>query len=207
MGAYSPVSLASQDLLDRTTDLVFRPVLDQMQRDGTPYSGVLYAGLMVTASGAPRVVEFNCRFGDPETQVILPLIEDGLTECMERVARGATPSTIRVQATAASVTTVLASRGYPDQPEKGAAITIPDELPEGVTVFQAGTRRDHDEILRVDGGRVLAVTAVAPVFAQAQQRSRAAAESIRFEGKIFRSDIGWREAGRVRHTAGWPVER
>jgi phosphoribosylamine---glycine ligase len=97
----------------------------------------------------------------------------------------------------ASVTTVLASRGYPDRPEQGAAIRIPEELPAGVTVFHAGTARGQDGVLRVNGGRVLNVTAVAPGFPEAQRLSREAAESIEFEGKIFRRDIGWREAARV----------
>ena len=106
---------------------------------------------------------------------------------------------------AASVTTVLASRGYPDAPAKGAAIAIPDRLPEGVTVFHAGTARGADGVLRVNGGRVLKVTAVASSFAEAQRRSREAAEAIEFEGKIFRRDIGWREAARLAASA--PLNR
>jgi phosphoribosylamine--glycine ligase len=98
---------------------------------------------------------------------------------------------------ASSVTTVLASKGYPDAPARGAAITIPDGLPEGVTVFHAGTTRDAGGVLRVNGGRVLNVTAVAPSFGEAQRLSREAAEAIEFEGKLYRRDIGWREAGRV----------
>jgi phosphoribosylamine---glycine ligase len=112
------------------------------------------------------------------------------------VARGEAGSPISVRAREASVTTVLASRGYPDTPEKGAAIRIPAELPEGVTVFHAGTARGADGVLRVNGGRVLSVTAVAPTFAEAQRLSREAAEAVEFEGKIFRRDIGWREAAR-----------
>jgi phosphoribosylamine--glycine ligase len=91
---------------------------------------------------------------------------------------------------------VLASRGYPDTPEKGAVITIPSALPAGVTIFHAGTARGPDGALRANGGRVLTVTAVAPTFVEAQRRSREAAESIEFEGKVFRRDIGWREAAR-----------
>jgi phosphoribosylamine--glycine ligase len=94
------------------------------------------------------------------------------------------------------VTTVLAAKGYPENPEKGAAITLPTHLPEGVTVFHAGTTRDAAGILRVGGGRVLNVTAVAPGFTQAQATSRAGAEAIQYSGKVFRSDIGWREAAR-----------
>ena len=102
----------------------------------------------------------------------------------------------------ASVTTVLASRGYPDHPEKGAAITIPAALPTGVTVFHAGTTRDADGVLRVSGGRVLNVTAVAPTFAEAQRLSREGAEAIEFDGKVFRRDIGWREARGEVHASG-----
>ncbi|MDH4348772.1 MAG: phosphoribosylamine--glycine ligase, partial [Gemmatimonadota bacterium] len=169
--------------------------LAQLAREGAPYSGVLYAGLMIGPDGVPRVVEFNCRLGDPETQVVLPLVESGLTDCLWRVGRGEAPSPLRI-ARASAVTTVLAARGYPDAPEKGAAISIPDQLPDGVTVFHAGTTRGEDGVLRASGGRVLTVTAVATDFARAQAASRAASEAITFEGKVFRRDIGWREAAR-----------
>jgi phosphoribosylamine--glycine ligase len=148
------------------------------------------------------VVEFNCRLGDPETQVVLPLVSGGLTESFWKVARGEGVSPIARRTDEASVTTVLASRGYPDQPEKGAAITIPAALPPGVTVFHAGTTRGPDGVLRVSGGRVLNVTAVAPTFAEAQRLSRETAGTIEFEGKVFRRDIGWREAARQGAGAG-----
>jgi phosphoribosylamine--glycine ligase len=151
----------------------------------------------VDEEGTPWVVEFNCRLGDPETQVVLPLVAGGLTRSLAEVARGAPPTTLELVPGAASVTTVLASRGYPDVPAKGAAVTIPERLPPGVTVFHAGTSRDPDGVLRVSGGRVLNVTAVAPNFSEAQRLSRETAEAIRFEGKIYRPDIGWREAARL----------
>jgi phosphoribosylamine--glycine ligase len=195
MGAYSPVAIATPRLLDRVTSEVLAPTLAELKRRGARYNGVLYAGIMIGPEGAPRVVEFNCRLGDPETQVILPLLEGGLTECFYRVARGEAPSPLKLSR-AHAVTTVLAAKGYPDSPEKGAPITLPTHLPEGVTVFHAGTLRDAAGILRVSGGRVLNVTAVAPSFAAAQARSRAGAESIQFSGKVFRGDIGWREAAR-----------
>src|SRR6266545_6116983 len=147
-------------------------------------------------SGAPSVVEFNCRLGDPEAQAVLPLVSGGFTEACWRIAHGEPPAPIRGQP-AAAVTTVLAARGYPDEPERGAAIRIPDHLPEGVLVFHAGTAWDEAGTLRVAGGRVLNVTAVAPAFPEAQRLSRAAAEEIDFAGKVFRRDIGWREAGRL----------
>jgi phosphoribosylamine--glycine ligase len=203
MGAYSPVSVATPGLLERVRREVLLPTLAEMRRRETPYRGVLYAGLMVDAKGTPWVVEFNCRLGDPESQVVLPLVSEGLTECLRRVAAGEAPSRVSISERA-SVTTVLASRGYPDAPAKGAAITIPGGLPEGVTVFHAGTSRGEDGVLRVAGGRVLNVTAVAATFAEAQRLSRETADAIEFEGKVFRRDIGWREAGR-RGTAEAPA--
>jgi len=196
MGAYGPVSIATPALLARARAEVIEPCLEELARRGATFSGVLYAGLMVSDDGTPWVVEFNCRLGDPETQVVLPLVRGGLTRAFERIARGEAPSPLDVDPDAAAVTTVLAARGYPDTPEKGAVITIPDDLPAGVTVFHAGTARDAQGALRVSGGRVLNVTAVARTFAEAQALSRAAAERIEFNGKQFRRDIGWREAAR-----------
>jgi phosphoribosylamine--glycine ligase len=144
----------------------------------------------------PSVVEFNCRLGDPEAQVVLPLISGGLTDCIWRVAKGERPSRMDTSRSA-GVTTVLASRGYPERPEKGAPIDIPGSLPAGVTVFHAGTARGPDGVLRVNGGRVLTVTAVGATFTEAQRHSREAAEAIDFDGKIYRPDIGWREAIRL----------
>jgi len=152
---------------------------------------------MIDSTGAPSVVEFNCRLGDPEAQVVLPLVTGGLVDCLRSFANGGPPTSIATT-DGASVTTVLAAKGYPAAPEKGAAITIPDSLPAGVTVFHAGTRQDEDGVLRVNGGRVLTVTAVADTFSEAQRLSREAAERIEFDGKVFRKDIGWREAGRQR---------
>lgn len=195
MGAYAPVALATPQLLERVRRDVMLPALVELDRRGARFAGCLYAGIMVDKDGAPSVVEFNCRFGDPETQVILPLLEGGLTEALMRVADGKPAWALPVRA-GASVTTVLAARGYPDSPEKGDAITIPERLPEGVTVFHAGTARGDDGVLRVGGGRVLNVTAVASTFGEAQAASRAGAEAIQFAGKTWRRDIGWREAAR-----------
>ncbi len=197
MGAYSPVAVATDALLTRARQEVLLPAVEEMRRRGMPYTGVLYAGLMVDRAGTPWVVEFNCRLGDPETQVVLPLVDGGLTDAFWQVAQGRPVVPVARQEGMASVTTVLASRGYPDQPEKGAAITIPPALPAGVTVFHAGTMRGDDGVLRANGGRVLNVTAVAASFAEAQRLSRETAEAIAYEGKVFRRDIGWREAARM----------
>lgn len=195
MGAYSPVSLATPELLERVRREVLVPTLETMRQLHTPFSGVLYAGLMIDPDGAPWVVEFNCRLCDPETQVVLPLVSGGFTDCVWRLAHEQSPSRMTIDP-AAAVTTVLACRGYPDQPETGAPIRIP-ELSTGVTVFHAGTSRGPDGALRVKGGRVLTVTGVGASFPEAQRLSRAGAESIEYQGKIFRPDIGWREAARL----------
>ena len=176
MGAYAPVTPATPALLERVRREVMLPALAELDRRGARFEGCLYAGIMVDSAGAPFVVEFNCRFGDPETQVVLPLLAGGFTEAILRVAKGEAAPALRA-APGASVTTVLAARGYPDAPEQGAAITIPDALPPGVTIFHAGTARGADGTLRVAGGRVLNVTAVAATFGEAQARSRAGAEA------------------------------
>ena len=196
MGAYSPVAIAGPAMLEKVKRDVLVPTLEELQRIRTPFTGVLYAGLMIDGNGIPWVVEFNCRLGDPEAQVVLPLISEGLTDCLLRVARGESPSRVNVSRGAA-VTTVLAARGYPENPEKDAPIVLPEALPAGVTIFHAGTARGKDDILRVDGGRVLTATAVAASFTDSQLLSRQAAEAVQFEGKVFRRDIGWREAGRL----------
>lgn len=196
MGAYSPVAFATPAFLAQVERDVLLPALVEMERRGAPFFGVLYAGLMLGADGNPQVIEFNCRFGDPEAQVVLPLISEGLTEAM-RASAANEPLPPLTIAGGAAVTTVLAAAGYPDQPKRGDVIHIPEKLPDGVIVFHAGTQRDEDGVLRTNGGRVLAVTAVAPTFTAAQEASRKAAEMIQFEGKQFRRDIGWREARRV----------
>ncbi|HET8633544.1 MAG TPA: phosphoribosylamine--glycine ligase [Gemmatimonadales bacterium] len=196
MGAYAPVSLATPELLETTAERIIAPALEEMRRRGATFSGLLYAGLMVSPAGEPSVVEFNCRFGDPETQAVLPLVTGGLVGAMESIARGHGVRPVSVDRGRSAVTTVLAARGYPDAPEKGAEIRIPTELPEDVIIFHAGTRRDNGGVLRANGGRVLTVTGVADNFGRARELSRSGAEAISFDGKIYRRDIGWREGAR-----------
>ena len=194
MGAYAPVGFVTESLMAEVGERVIAPVLRAMAEDGCAFSGLLYAGLMMTGEG-PRVVEFNCRFGDPETQAVLPLFSSSLLEPMMAVAEGTDPGRqAPVFADAAAVTTVLAADGYPGPYGKGASITVP-ELPEGVHVFHAGTSVESGRMV-TSGGRVLAVTAVDREFGSARAASRAAAAAIDFDGKRFRGDIGWREAER-----------
>ena len=196
MGAYAPVSLATPALVDRAASEILLPTLAALREHGAPFSGLLYAGLMITPAG-PKVVEFNCRFGDPETQAILPLLESDLLEPIAAVATRSGLASLRplTWRPGASVTTVVAAEGYPGTPRSGDPIELPPPR-AGVTLFHAGTRRDPDGSLRTAGGRVLAVTAVAGSIQAARQASAAVADEIRFTGKHFRRDIGWREAER-----------
>ena len=194
MGAYAPVGFVTGALMAAIEDGIVGPVLTALVERGCPFSGLLYAGLMITDRG-PRVVEFNCRFGDPETQAVLPLLTSSLLEPVMRIAEGSGPGgRTPAFAEAAAVTTVLAAEGYPGSYSKGAAISIP-ALPEDVHVFHAGTAMRSGRLV-ASGGRVLAVTAVRRDFGEARAASRAAAAAIEFEGKRFRRDIGWREAAR-----------
>ena len=199
MGAYAPVSFVQPETYQEVARTILRPTVDALHARGVPFTGLLYAGLMLTRDG-PKVVEFNCRFGDPETEAILPILGStpSLLELMLAVAHNESRAGGDLDVTGhhgCAVTTVLASAGYPDAPRTGDVIAIP-EAPEGVLVFHAGTKRRDDGALVTSGGRVLAVTGHAPTFDEAQARSRRFASEVTFDGKQFRSDIGWRELAR-----------
>lgn len=216
MGAYLPVHLTATgqtasntdqtaSLCEEAAEKIVAPTLRALADAGRPFTGLLYAGLMATPHGL-RVVEFNCRFGDPETQALVPVL-DGAPPLLDAfraaaAAPGAPPlSTLRfpLAPPAACVTVVLAAHGYPHAPRTGDPIHLPP-LPNGgtVTVFQAGTARDADGRLVTAGGRVLAVSATAPSVALAREQALRHAERIEFEGKQYRTDIGWREIARER---------
>jgi phosphoribosylamine--glycine ligase len=198
MGAYCPVSVATPALLARVRQEVLEPTLRELASRGTPYQGVLYAGVMLAPDGTVRVLEFNCRFGDPEAQTMLPVLPLGTTADLVAIATGRwRPSKDVLPATGAAVTTVLAARGYPEHPEAGAPIELPAELGPDVVVFHAGTARDAQGTLRVAGGRVLTVTALAGTVVAAARASAAACARIAFDGKTYRRDIGWREIARA----------
>lgn len=200
MGAYTPVGIATDSLLERVRTHVFEPVLRELAAQGCPYEGVLYAGLMILPDGTPSVLEFNARFGDPETQVLLPALASGFTQHLAAIAqRSWKPTKPLLTAEQAAVTTVLAARGYPDNPERGVAIQLPapDAFGDDVIVFHAGTFRDPDGRLRTAGGRVFSVTGLGSTVPLAAGASREAAERIAFEGKTWRRDIAWREIQRA----------
>ncbi|MCH7875053.1 MAG: phosphoribosylamine--glycine ligase [Gemmatimonadetes bacterium] len=200
MGAYTPVSIATPSLIARVEREILLPTLRALADQGCRYRGVLYAGLMISPCGDPLVIEFNCRFGDPETQVILPVAGCELLDELWRIAAddGWIPDLVSVPANRAAVTTVLAAAGYPDAPQRGQAITIADRLPADTVLFHAGTRRDSDGTLRSVGGRVLCATGFGPDVSTAAAASRLLAEQVTFDGKQYRRDIGWREIARAR---------
>ena len=200
MGAYAPVGFVTGELMSEVEEAVVAPVLGALAEAGCPFRGLLYAGLMITGDG-PKVVEFNCRFGDPETQAVLPLLTSSLLEPMMAVAGGGGLAGHRpVFADGAAVTTVLAASGYPGAYGRGARVSVP-ETGDCVHVFHAGTALEDGRLV-TSGGRVLAVTAVAGDFGGAREASRRAAEAITFEGRYFRRDIGWREERRRRSPSG-----
>jgi phosphoribosylamine--glycine ligase len=196
MGAYAPVSIAPPALIASIVSKVFAPTLRAMRDADCSFSGLLYAGLMLTADG-PKVVEFNCRFGDPETQAILPLLSSSLLVPLRAIAEGGSLRSIAPFGwlPGAAVTTVVAADGYPGAVRSGDVITLPSDS-DDVTIFHAGTKRGADGELLTAGGRVVAVTAVAPTLAAARARSAAVAGHVKFEGRQYRSDIGWRELAR-----------
>ena len=191
MGAYSPVPLVTQELSWRIEQEILQPTLEALKQQGIDYRGVLYAGLMITPAGEPKVIEFNCRFGDPETQVVLPLLDTPLDEillaCVEQRLEQLPPLQWK---SGSAVCVVAASGGYPDVYQKGKAIAgIPEAEQQGAIVFQAGTKLEQAEIV-TDGGRVLGITAVGDTFAEAVAIAYAALESIEFDAMYYRRDIG-----------------
>ena len=196
MGCYSPIDDLPAGLVDWTLDHVMRPVLHQMESEGNPYRGFLYAGLVLTERG-PQVLEFNCRLGDPETQVVLPLLNSDLLEVILACLDGDALSIDLTWSEDAAVDVVLAAAGYPESPRLGdpiRGVATAAAMP-GVIVFHAGTTR-REGTLKTSGGRVINVVGTANTLAEARHLAYTGAEAIRFNGKQHRSDI----AGLTRGT-------
>jgi phosphoribosylamine--glycine ligase len=197
MGAYAPAPVLTSALQRQAMDEIVRPTARALAAAGTPFSGVLYAGLMLTAEG-PKLIEYNVRFGDPECEAIMPLIDGDFAELLDAVASGRLaeidPPRLLPKH---SMTVIVAARGYPGTPASGGLIREIEaaEQVEGVTVFHAGTVLG-DQGLIANGGRVLAVTAVAETFANARARAYRAVDQIDFADGFHRRDIGWRELER-----------
>ncbi len=193
MGAFSPVHGADDALLERIRREIAEPVLAGLAERGFPYRGFLYAGLMLTSEG-PKVIEFNCRLGDPETQVVLPLLVDGLLEPLLAVGRGASLDGWSPAApTRAALTTVVVSGSYPGKVTTGLPIDLPAKLDgPDVHVYHAGTAMENGRLVTA-GGRIFGVTGIGSDLAEAAERSRDVAARIRFEGADWRPDIGHSE--------------
>jgi phosphoribosylamine--glycine ligase len=189
MGAYSPAPVVTEELMNKITREILVPVVDGMNRNGTPYKGVLYAGLMITSAG-PRVLEFNVRFGDPETQPILMRMKSDLLEVCLAVCDGRLDEVTLKWDPRPAVCVVMAAGGYPDEYEKGKKITGLDEAQQlkDVVVFHAGTKIQDGDIV-TNGGRVLGVTALGRNIAEAKVKAYQAVQTIKFDGANFRRDI------------------
>ena len=193
MGAYAPMASLSPSQVDDIMERIVAPTVRELRRRDIDYRGVLYAGIMLTSDG-PKILEYNARFGDPETQVLVPLYGDGFFDLMLRVAEGRLEDAAP-EVRGAAVTVILASHGYPQSPRKGDVIVglgADGQLAravEGVTIFHAGTAIDADGRFVTAGGRVLAVTGVGETLVEARRRAYDAASLITFEGRVMRNDI------------------
>ena len=196
MGAYSPAPVLTPELERQAMDEIVLPTARALAAAGTPFSGVLYAGLMLTAEG-PKLIEYNVRFGDPECEAIMPRIEGDLAELLMAVASGRLAEVEPKLSPEFAVTVIVAASGYPGTPAAGGAIRQIEaaEQVEGVTVFHAGTAHGEEGLI-AKGGRVLAVTAVADTFANSRARAYRAVDQIDFADGFHRRDIGWRELER-----------
>jgi phosphoribosylamine--glycine ligase len=199
MGAYSPAPVVTPALHARIMREVIMPTVEGMAADGIPYTGFLYAGVMIDAAGTPRVLEFNCRLGDPETQPIVARLKSDLVDLAEHAARGTLDRAEAEWDRRAALGVVLAAAGYPESPRRGDPITGLDRIDAarhpGVAVFHAGTALEDGQVV-TSGGRVLCVTALGDSVKLAQRAAYAAIAEIRFEGMQFRTDIGHRAVAR-----------
>lgn len=199
MGAHSPVPWGGTDLVDQVMQSIVQPTLVELKRRGIEYRGVLYAGLILTEAG-PKIVEYNVRFGDPETQVVIPRITSDLGSLLLQAASGRVEEQPTIDSRAA-LTVVLSSEGYPTAPKVGREISglVEASNVEGVKIFQAGTAL-RDGVLVTAGGRVVSVTALADTLSEARTKAYLAASMIRFDGVHYRTDIG---AAAVARIAEW----
>ncbi len=191
MGAYSPAPIVTPQLHARVMREIIQPTVQGMAKDGIPYTGFLYAGLMIDAAGNPKTLEFNCRMGDPETQPIMARLKTDLVNVMEHAVNGTLDEVELEWDRRTALGVVMAAGGYPDAPKKGDAITgIPAETADSVT-FHAGSALENGE-LKTSGGRVLCVVGLGDSVRVAQKHAYEAVDRIRFDGMQFRRDIGWR---------------
>ena len=188
MGTIAPNPCYTKEVADLCMETIFLPTLAAMRAVGCPFKGCLYFGLMITPNG-PKVIEYNCRFGDPETQVVLPLLKTDLLTVMQAVANE-TLAELQVEwYDKAAACVIIASGGYPGEYAKGKVMTLPKQLPDNAVIYHAGDKLADGKLV-TSGGRVLGVTATASTLAEALKDAYAAAETVEFEGKYMRHDIG-----------------
>ncbi|HHY0363020.1 TPA: phosphoribosylamine--glycine ligase [Vibrio cholerae] len=196
MGAYSPAPVVTQDVHDRVMREVIYPTVRGMAAEGNTYTGFLYAGLMIDSTGAPKVIEYNCRFGDPETQPIMMRLQSDLVELCQAAIAGKLDQVESKWDPRASIGVVLAAGGYPGDYTKGEVISgLPTQESAGQKVFHAGTETQGDQVV-TNGGRVLCATALGNTVLEAQQRAYQLADQIRWNGMFCRRDIGYRAIAR-----------
>ncbi|QSQ42387.1 phosphoribosylamine--glycine ligase [Xanthomonas translucens pv. undulosa] len=198
MGAYSPAPVVTPDVHARVMREVVEPTVQGMIADGVPFTGFLYAGLMIDASGAPKVIEFNVRFGDPETQPVMLRLQSDLLELVEAAIDGRLHATEAQWDPRPSLGVVLAAAPYPETPVTGEAISGLDQVPTSAKVFHAGTVLDGQGRVLSAGGRVLCVAALGDSVSDAQRNAYAGVAQIRWPSEFHRSDIGWRAIARER---------
>jgi phosphoribosylamine---glycine ligase len=191
MGAYSPAPVVTPKMHARVMREIVQPAIEGMAKDGTPYTGFLYAGLMIDPAGNPKTLEFNCRLGDPETQPILMRLKSDLLELLDAAVEGKLRDAEAEWDRRAALGVVLAAHGYPEEPRKGDRIEGLPAPAEDCRVFHAGTRLEGGALV-TSGGRVLCVTALGDNLRAARSRAYAAVERIRFDGMQYRKDIGHR---------------
>ncbi len=194
MGAYSPAPVLTDELQAQVMREIIEPTVRTMAAEGTPYSGVLYAGLMLTEAG-PKLIEYNCRFGDPECQVLMMRLQSDLAAIMLACANGSLEDVSDEFSADTALTVVMAAKGYPGTPEKGGAISLQDAEAQGAKVFHAGTAMKDGQLV-ANGGRVLNVTATGSNVTEAQKAAYAAVDAIDFPSGFCRRDIGYREVAR-----------
>lgn len=195
MGAYSPAPVVTPEIFERVMNEIMRPTVEGMAKDGHTYTGFLYAGLMIDEQGQPRVIEFNCRFGDPETQPIMMRLQSSLVDLILAGVEGNLPSEAQWDERK-SIGIVLASEGYPETARKGDVISGLGQSPEGTKIFHAGTSTTADGHIVTAGGRVLCVTALGETVLEAQVNALEVCGQVTFDGMQYRTDIGYRAIAR-----------
>ena len=196
MGAYSPAPVVDATLHQRIMDEVIMPTVNGMAADGYVYTGFLYAGIMVDSDGTPKVLEFNCRFGDPETQPIMMRLKNSIVELCVAGTMGVLDQTIAHWDSRPAIGVVLAAKGYPDAYPKGDVISLPEELGQTSKIFHAGTTLNDEGMVTTNGGRVLCAVALGDTVGEAQHKAYELADQITWEGKFCRRDIGYRAIAR-----------